>query len=601
MSWNISTRLNNLQQQVNNIANSGLTNPLEQILDANNYSLTNLNILNSGSNLLQLQSSNDGGITTNCDFTADGNITCQTLNYTELNPPINPNGITFDLLGSNVSEITAGNFDLTNYNPYNGIITHQQILNPTVQLDFSFSSPSSIDEGSNSFSFGFSTSNTLYPTGGFSSIQYGIFYYPTAELIYQIQNGQVTSATYSYNNKTDISVLLKIVNGNLKIFINNVEVPELEQPLSGAFYFVATGYIATGFTGQIRNLFINQTNSETLSQVLSNGNDAGNQNITGINSLTCSTLNYTTLNPPPSLQNQNLNAVLLVGNDANNQNIQNINTLSGQNINMTGNIYCDGYLEVGDKISNTAQIHLFYGNGSSNGNNYQIVCSSGDDNFQIQQYKNNNLYNQPLTINDTNNIKFKTNNLIYTQDGNTGYYIIDTFYNPPMYKQILNSISGSQGGFILSPKIFFSNPVYTKNNPNNNYYGVNYGEILFSSLNLIFGINSQISPPPTFSSSCNATIFLSSTGGTESYNPALANSIVIPMIAGATSSTFNSSVPILLYCNSSTQFNKLYLMIYFNVIPPIGSSGYSCTISNSNMVISGYITNNQNGTITFGS
>ena len=113
MSWNISTRLNNLQQQVNNIANSGLTNPLEQILDANNYSLTNLNILNSGSNLLQLQSSNDGGITTNCDFTADGNITCQTLNYTELNPPINPNGITFDLLGSNVSEITAGNFDLT--------------------------------------------------------------------------------------------------------------------------------------------------------------------------------------------------------------------------------------------------------------------------------------------------------------------------------------------------------------------------------------------------------------------------------------------------------------------------------------------------------
>ena len=58
MSWNVSTRLNNIQQQLNNIANTGLTNPLEQILNANSYAMQNLSVLDGGANALQLKSSN---------------------------------------------------------------------------------------------------------------------------------------------------------------------------------------------------------------------------------------------------------------------------------------------------------------------------------------------------------------------------------------------------------------------------------------------------------------------------------------------------------------------------------------------------------------
>ena len=47
MSFNLSTRLNQLQIQVNNIANTGLTNPLEQTLNANNYNIINCNTVQS--------------------------------------------------------------------------------------------------------------------------------------------------------------------------------------------------------------------------------------------------------------------------------------------------------------------------------------------------------------------------------------------------------------------------------------------------------------------------------------------------------------------------------------------------------------------------
>lgn len=596
MSWNISTRLNNLQQQINNIANKGLTNPLEQVLNANNYSLTNLNILDSGSNVLELQSSNVGGITTNCDFSADGNITCKTLNYEDLNPPINPNGIIFNLLGDNISETSAGNFTLTNYNPYNGIITKQNVLNPSVSLTLNFSN---ID-GNNSFSFGFSSSNTLYPTGGFNSIEYGIYYYPIEDKITQITNGELTSNTYSYSNPQQIQVILRLIEGNLKVYINNTEITILEQPLGeGLYYFVACGYMSGTTTTTLSNVIVSQTINETLNQVLLNGNNANNQDIIGINSLTCETLNYTTLNPPIAQGGENLEETLTNGNSAGGLDITNIGTISGESINMTNNIFCNGYLQVGDLVSNTSQLHLLYGNGTTLGENYQVVGSAGG-NFQIQLYKNNALYNQPLMIDDVNNILLKTNNLTYTQDGNTSYYINDTFYNPPMFKQIFSNTSGSFANFVLSPKIFFSTNVYTKSNPNNIYYGVNYGEILFTSLNLSFGLDTSVSPSPVFPSGCNATIFLSSTG-TGAYDATLANSLIIPMSSGSINTTFNSSIPILLFCNSDSQFDKLYVMIYFDVIPPVGVTGYNCDMTNSNLVVSGYITNNQNSTLTFGS
>lgn len=92
MSFNISTRLNNLQQQINNIANKGLTNPLEQILDANNYTLTNLNILDGGANKIEIKTNNVDGVVIDNDTLINGNLTVDILNYTSLNPPVGGGG-----------------------------------------------------------------------------------------------------------------------------------------------------------------------------------------------------------------------------------------------------------------------------------------------------------------------------------------------------------------------------------------------------------------------------------------------------------------------------------------------------------------------------
>jgi len=586
MSWNISTRLNNLQQQINNIANKGLTNPLEQVMDANSYTLTNLKILDGASNVLQLNTNNVGGITTNASVDVGGNLTCETLNYNELNPPLNPNGITFRLLGENVSETSAGNFTITQFNPYNGIATNQKVLNPTAQLDLSFS----LSDASNKFSFGFSTSNTLYPTGGFDAIEYGIFYYPFEGYIYQILNGvKQTGVVYAYTNQTQISILLKVVNGTLKVFINNVEATVLEQPLSGTYYFLATGYMGSSITTTISNCVVNQTFSETLAQVLQNGNDGANQNITGINALTCSTLNYTTLNPP-IIESQNLKDVLTTGDDADGLNIENVGTLSGTNINMTGNIFCDAYLEIGDAISNTSQLHLLYGNGTTEGNNFQVIASAGD-NLQIQQYKPSGLYNQPLLINDLNYILLKSNNLIYTQDGTNNYYILDANFNTPMYKQVFNNLSGSVGNFGTAGKILMSIPIYTKNNTYN--YGIKFGEVLMSNLVMNFTSNSS------FPESLTATVYINS-DGTSPFDATKGNSIVIPVsnTGGQPTNTFNSTIPIIFYYNDTTQFNKLYIMVAFN---KISVNTYTVEVNSLNMVASGYISTNPNGTINFGS
>ena len=138
MSWNISTRLNNLQQQVNNIANTGLTNPMEQILNANNFAMQNLSILNANSNVLQLQTNNIGGITTNSKLTVGGDLTCNTLNYTALNPPINTGEIEYDLLNAGAIQNSFNNFSFNPTNPYTGIITKTPILNPIVSGNITF-------------------------------------------------------------------------------------------------------------------------------------------------------------------------------------------------------------------------------------------------------------------------------------------------------------------------------------------------------------------------------------------------------------------------------------------------------------------------------
>lgn len=106
MSFNVSTRLNNLQQQINNIANKGLTNPLEQILDANSYMIKNVNIIDGGTNQVEIKTNNSGGVQIDNNTNIDADLTITgTLNCSSFNPPI---------AGTGVQTVTAGtNIDIT--------------------------------------------------------------------------------------------------------------------------------------------------------------------------------------------------------------------------------------------------------------------------------------------------------------------------------------------------------------------------------------------------------------------------------------------------------------------------------------------------------
>ena len=538
MSFNLSTRINNLQNQVNNIANTGLTNPMEQVLNANNYAMNNLTVLNGGANVLQLQSSNIGGVTTNNNLTVGGDAFVHTLHYNALDPPISAGGNTYTLLGSNVAEPTAGNFTLSTTNPNSGFISNINNIQPYTSADFSFSGSSS----SNSVVYGFTALNNKYPQNNmFNYIDYGVFWYPSNGIISTITNG-IQGPDVIISTNTTINLNLKVLAGVIKVYVNGTENLSLEQVIpSNTYYLTAMAYMSGSLN--INNVEFSANTTEGLSEVLAVSNDAGGQSMTNIDNINCS------------------------------------------GVVASGNIYTDGYLEVGNAIDNSAQLHLFYGDGTSQGNNYQVITGVGDF-MNIQQYKNNTLYNVPLQILDKTNITLQTNELIYTKNGTNKYYVLDSGVNPPMYKQIYYNFSGSSSNISTNIHPVFSVPLYTKSYDAG--YGVNYAELLFSLTQITF------SSGVTFPTGLTATLYLGAGAG-DSYNGTLGNKIIIP-ISGSVPYVFNSTIPIILYYNNTTQFSAVYLLIKCSV----GSiSNYTCAFNNSNMVVSGYITSNQNGTITW--
>lgn len=595
MSWNVSTRLNNLQQQINNLVNKGLTNPLEQIMDANGFTIKNINILDGGSNAIQMKSANVNGIQMDANLDVDANITCNTLNYTSLNPPINTNGISFQIIGQNVVETTAGNFSLTEFNPYNGIITTTKILNPTATMSINFSSPN----GSNSIAIGFSSVNNLYPSGGFRGVQNGIFWYPFENFINQITNGTQTSNSYAYTNQTDLTLEMEIIDGTLKIYVNNTEATILEQPLSGLYYFTITSYV--GSTASINNLIVGPSYGETLEEVLSNGNNAGNQNITGVNEFTCNTLNYTTLNPPIT-ESQNLESVLTAGNNAGNKSITGLNDLNTQTIACNSTLNAKAYLQIGNSVGQLSNLQFCYQDGTPQGNNFALV--GYNDTMLLQQYKNSTLYNQAINVNDKTYIQFKTGNIIYTQDGTNNGLILDSLYYTPLYKQFYNNVNGIASSSPSTPSnvFLFSIPVYPSASNTSYNYGLNNVDVTFTNLQLTFSTLSATSPAPNFSISQTATLYLTDTQAT--LNPSTSNSIVVKMVSPTGSATnsvvFNSTIPIILWNSTATNKTKVYLNVLIAGIPQVGVSNYQVSMASTNFMVNSYISKSQGGSITFG-
>lgn len=109
-----------------------------------------------------------------------------------------------------------------------------------------------------------------------------------------------------------------------------------------------------------------------------------------------------------------------------------------------GHLMCKQYCEIGNAISNTSQLHLCYQNGTSSGDNIQLVGSSAG--FQVQQYSNNSLIGNGFVVgNDGScNLSFNGTARVQQLQSNNSYTngtIFDTNFNKPTLGTVLN-ISG---------------------------------------------------------------------------------------------------------------------------------------------------------------
>jgi hypothetical protein len=282
MSFNVNTRLNNLQQQINAITNEGLTNPLQGVMDVNGKGLTNVNIIDGGNYTIELKTNNVGGIVLDNPLYTTSDITVNTLHYTALDPPINYNSITYRLIGNQTVEPTEGNINMGNDNPNSGFISFQSLTQPALSVSLSMGA------GNNIMHIGFSSSSTeTTPT-------YGVYIFCNEGTIQNLTTG-ITVPLPALTFNLD----LLIIGTLMKVYVNGTEQPTMQSTVPNVAYYLNCNCYANANTEiQAQNISYTVNKTENLSDVLMIGNDAGGQNITGVGALTCGTLNYTTLNPP---------------------------------------------------------------------------------------------------------------------------------------------------------------------------------------------------------------------------------------------------------------------------------------------------------------
>ena len=132
----------------------------------------------------------------------------------------------------------------------------------------------------------------------------------------------------------------------------------------------------------------------------------------------------------------NIQQVLSEGDDANGQQLTNLSYLKS-----------NGYIEIGNAVGSSSQLHLNYSDGTAYGSNYQIVA--GADAFSIQQYKkqsnNTLLMKQPLLISSAGAVTTSFNGQLFVTDGTNVGHVFDSYFNPV-------SASGTlQGILTLNP------------------------------------------------------------------------------------------------------------------------------------------------------
>lgn len=208
----------------------------------------------------------------------------------------------------------------------------------------------------------------------------------TAEL-YAIQSGQINPSTYitQFNPKTD-TITFSYDGSHLQILVNTTTVYEINGLTLDPVYLVAGGFLDGG---NVVGLQWNGDGSggsgtiQTLQEVLTTGNDAGDLDIVNV-----------------------------------------------------GNLTANKYLSIGDAISNTSQLHFLYGDGTSSGNNLQLIGYNSADGatLALQYFESNSLVAQPLIITQNNGLKIQSNT---TTDG----VVYDSIFNKPQV--VINSILSS--------------------------------------------------------------------------------------------------------------------------------------------------------------
>lgn len=336
-----------------------------------------------------------------------------------------------------------------------------------------------------------------------------------------------------------------------------------------------------------------------LDQVLTNGNDAGGLTMVNVGKITTietsgvtiesSGINCTNLDATDEITCQTIGAdgatlggLLMNG-------TLNINTQELQNLQ---NLTCGNYINIanGSALGDDTRATLaLYNNNGNNGYFMEIGDQAGtlneENTFKILD-KNGQQYFRVVNS-AINQITLSADKLLYktdtTQPDSATGYILDSYKQPPSYRQIVSNINQNLTiNNNITPTYLFGCNIYDGDTVFN--YGINYAEILLSS----FYINFTSDDPFLLPNNCQ--IYLGNSP-TYAYDPAKGNRIVFSIANNAQDQpnfSFSSSIPIILYYQNGdigSSFENLYLNIAIQDVQV-----YYISITNTNLVISSYIT-----------
>jgi len=315
MSFNLSTRINNLAKIVSTIQDTSLTNPMVEHLDMANYNINSCGAISSVSGQpLTISTDSTEGLKIDSTTAITGNLTVSgTINSGGIGVQTITAGEGIMLTGTAANVVinvlssqwvTSGEINnLTDYSmtiaPNNfttyAYSSQSQFYNSltdklSVSGTMSANSNCSIGISSNPPNLipGWNTQGLGLECCGFINFGYviddaGADGSPT---IFLINNGVTNNVDTFYNLVYPINYEIEFINSKANLYINNVlkRIDDFVPDLT--YYYNVVG----GNGGDLSKLEFIQPTVPTLAQVLASGNTAGELNITGVGILAVDTL-----------------------------------------------------------------------------------------------------------------------------------------------------------------------------------------------------------------------------------------------------------------------------------------------------------------------